>query len=70
MSDSMYTDYLHGIKEKKTDVIDKRILNVEQCSASVGDVLERGTRISFTVRFVPKVIKAKIFLPGITAKRK
>ena len=70
MRDQMYTDYLHGIKEQKSDVVTESFLNIDRCTANIGDNLERGTRISFTIRFVPKVLKTKIFLPGITGKRK
>ena len=65
MTDDMYTHYLHGIKERKSDVIDHCILNADRCATGVvGCDLERGTRVSLTIRHVPKVLKTKLFLGG------
>jgi alkylated DNA repair protein alkB family protein 6 len=63
LQDECYTTLLHGIEETTTDVINESVLNLEQVSCgSVGDVLERGTRVSLTIRFVPKTTKPLIKL--------
>ena len=59
--EDMYNCYLHGIKETKTDTITEKIINPEKnCCYRIGDVLERKTRISLTIRHVPKVLKVKL----------
>ena len=59
----MYTHYIHGIKETKVDTLCDKVANLDTCTAHVvGDRLERQTRISLTIRVVPKVLKTKIFL--------
>lgn len=64
MSDDMYTNFMHGIREQISDTMDENILNLDMCSPQIGDIIERDTRISFTVRHVPKVLKNKISLFG------
>lgn len=61
--DDMYTKYLHGIREVTTDVIDDTFANLSSCGAlSEGSQLRRTkSRISLTVRVVPKVLQNKIF---------
>ena len=62
MTDDMYTNYMHGIAERKCDVIDDSIVNSDRCAkVESGCELERGTRISLTIRHVPKVLKNKLF---------
>lgn len=58
----MYTHYLHGIAEKREDVITDKIINLSYCQSglTLGDTVERTTRISLTIRYVPKTIKMKI----------
>eukprot|EP00112_Aurelia_sp_Birch-Aquarium-sp1_P011164 Seg2351.8 transcript_id=Seg2351.8/GoldUCD/mRNA.D3Y31 product="alpha-ketoglutarate-dependent dioxygenase alkB 6" protein_id=Seg2351.8/GoldUCD/D3Y31 len=59
--EDMYNCYLHGIKETKTDTITENIVNPdENYCCKIGDVLERKTRISLTIRHVPKVLKVKL----------
>ena len=55
----MYTAHMHSISEIKEDVLTDRCVNVDNCSVKyeVGDVLKRDTRISLTIRYVPKVAK-------------
>jgi alkylated DNA repair protein alkB family protein 6 len=61
----MYSNYLHGIREITSDVIDEKIVNLDYClDRKIGDELKRGTRISLTIRNVPKVLKAR-FLFGL-----
>ncbi|XP_052867668.1 alpha-ketoglutarate-dependent dioxygenase alkB homolog 6 [Anopheles cruzii] len=62
----MYHRYLHGIQEQDHDVIDERIVNLVTAEADggakFGDVLPRTTRLSLTIRHVPKTTKMKIKL--------
>lgn len=62
--DDMYKTYLHGISERTVDKISNSIANIEMCemAESVQD-LTRTTRVSLTIRHVPKCLKAK-FLFG------
>lgn len=59
-SGALYTDYLHGIEPRTEDVVDETIKNLGTCSAELGTVLQRGTRVSLTIRVVPKVLRANI----------
>jgi alkylated DNA repair protein alkB family protein 6 len=52
---------LHGIREVESDVLSDKIANLESTHHSVGDKVERDTRISLTIRAVPKVLKTKLF---------
>ena len=58
----MYTKYLHGIDELRSDKLDKNIVNIDRCRGNIGDTLERGVRVSLTIRHVPNVLKTKIFV--------
>jgi len=64
--DEAYTHCLHGIKEVKEDVVSDSICNLGESEVAgsptlrTGCVLERGRRISPTIRHVPKTIKSKI----------
>ncbi|XP_053961144.1 alpha-ketoglutarate-dependent dioxygenase alkB homolog 6 [Anastrepha ludens] len=62
LKDSLYTDYLHSINEVKQDVLCDRIFNYKSCETvhKIGDILQRGTRISLTIRYVPKTTKMKL----------
>lgn len=64
LKDSMYHDYQHCIEDLHKDVLSDSIVNFENTRQqySVGDVLERSTRISLTIRHVPKTTKLKINL--------
>lgn len=57
----MYLTYLHGIAERSEDVISKHICNLPntQSQHEMGTSLQRKTRISLTIRHVPKVSKFK-----------
>ena len=58
-----YQFYLHGIQEVYEDKITNTIANLAFCKGvKVGDVLTRKTRISLTMRYVPKAIKASFLL--------
>lgn len=59
--DDMYKTYLHGISERTVDKISNSIANIEMCEmAQSAEDLTRTTRVSLTIRHVPKVLKAKI----------
>lgn len=59
----MYSMYLHSIKEVDFDIIDEGCVNLPNCAKRyfVGNKLKRDTRISLTIRNVPKVIKIKLY---------
>ncbi|XP_041352859.1 alpha-ketoglutarate-dependent dioxygenase alkB homolog 6-like isoform X2 [Gigantopelta aegis] len=59
----MYKLHLHGIAERTEDHITESVSNLDFCpGVNLGDVLKRGTRISLTIRYVPKVLKVKLML--------
>ena len=60
MRDDLYS-CLHGIDELTEDVVDESVLNADTCGVSLGTVLQRGTRVSLTIRSAMKSVK----LPGI-----
>ncbi|KAL9924502.1 alpha-ketoglutarate-dependent dioxygenase alkB homolog 6 [Glossina fuscipes fuscipes] len=62
LKDSLYNDYLHSISEVKEDTLCDRICNYENCESTykMGDCLKRSTRISLTIRNVPKTTKMKL----------
>ncbi|XP_029830053.3 alpha-ketoglutarate-dependent dioxygenase alkB homolog 6 isoform X2 [Ixodes scapularis] len=64
---AMYTDHLHGIEARTKDAIDDGIVNLSASGVARGAILERGTRVSLTIRVVPKVIRANI-LRGLSKK--
>lgn len=61
----MYKKYLHGIAiSRKEDTVIKSIANRTNLSTLVemGDILKRSTRVSLTIRHVPKTFKLKLKL--------
>lgn len=62
LKDDMYHQFLHSIAEINSDVIDDTVLNLNGCEQQYkfGDKLERTTRISLTIRHVPKTSKMKL----------
>lgn len=63
IKDDLYSKYLHSIFERKVDDISEDCVNLSLCGEkrNVGDKLERSTRVSITIRNVPKVLKIKLF---------
>lgn len=60
-----YTRFLHGIAAARIDALDAVSLppNAAACpSAQPGARLVRGTRISLTIRRVPRVLRASLLL--------
>ena len=58
LKDDMYEKYLHGIEEIHQDVISDKICNLNDSSV-IGQAFPRSTRISLTIRHVPKTTKMK-----------
>ena len=62
MRDDVY-EWLHGIEERAEDVVDETVLNLASgCGVSVGQVLQRGTRLSVTIRVAAKTIRVPQFM--------
>lgn len=63
LQDDMYKLYLHSISEQDHDIISDDIVNLKYCSGKyeTGQRLDRSTRISVTIRNVPKVAKIKLW---------
>ncbi|KAM3911701.1 alpha-ketoglutarate-dependent dioxygenase alkB homolog 6 [Leptodactylus fuscus] len=62
LREDLYKTYLHGICPLTEDTLDPKVANLGQCKAQLGETLTRRTRVSLTIRFVPKVLKAALFL--------
>ena len=61
--EDMYKIYLHGIDDRKSDMITDKIVNLSKCdNVNIGDTLERSTRVSLTIRYFPKILKARLIL--------
>lgn len=58
----VYERYLHGISELCEDTVHEKVANIELCDAKQGDIVQRGTRVSLTIRNVPKVSKFQLRL--------
>ena len=55
----MYTDHLHGIDESELDLVSKQLIipnELDRRNIEIGQTLKRGTRISLTIRHVPKTL--------------
>ncbi|XP_057707484.1 alpha-ketoglutarate-dependent dioxygenase alkB homolog 6 [Corythoichthys intestinalis] len=62
LQDDAYRNLLHGIKAHDLDVLTNKVLNLNAAQARPGETLTRGTRVSLTIRHVPKVFKTKFLL--------
>ncbi|XP_066153055.1 alpha-ketoglutarate-dependent dioxygenase alkB homolog 6 [Euwallacea fornicatus] len=62
VTDDMYTKYLHSIKETDSDNV-AGCANLDNCTVKypLNEQLKRETRVSLTIRHVPKVLKIKLF---------
>lgn len=59
----LYHDYLHSIAERDSDNISKSsIKNLHMCTEmfTEGEAIKRSTRLSLTIRHVPKTSKLKL----------
>lgn len=64
LQDQLFNNYLHCIEEVESDFIDDTILNLNMCSNKLyvkGSFVKRDTRLSLTIRHVPKTTSFKIF---------
>lgn len=64
LKDDMYHKYLHSIAELHEDSVTDDIVNLQQCcdTYTLGSRLLRNTRVSLTIRHVPKTSKMKLQL--------
>ncbi|KAM9324147.1 alpha-ketoglutarate-dependent dioxygenase alkB homolog 6 [Gastrophryne carolinensis] len=62
LREDLYKNYLHGIQPHTQDTLSPRVANLDQCVAQAGETLPRRTRVSLTIRHVPKVLKTSLFL--------
>lgn len=64
LQNDMYKKYLHGIAMSQEDSVSERVVNCSHLSTPValGEVLKRSTRVSLTIRHVPKTLKLKLRL--------
>jgi alkylated DNA repair protein alkB family protein 6 len=64
LQDDMYTKYVHTIPEVHQDTVSGAEANLELCSGhyAADTELHRATRISLTVRHVPRTTKLHIQL--------
>lgn len=62
--EDLYHVYPHSIQERTEDIVSDGIANLDLCSKQyeTNEVLNRGTRISLTVRHVPHTSKFKLKL--------
>uniref|UniRef100_A0A8D2IHC3 AlkB homolog 6 n=1 Tax=Varanus komodoensis TaxID=61221 RepID=A0A8D2IHC3_VARKO len=62
LQEDMYVRYLHGIRPVTEDHVTEKVANLGACGSELGVTLQRGTRVSLTIRRVPKVLKTAIIL--------
>nr|XP_056703430.1 alpha-ketoglutarate-dependent dioxygenase alkB homolog 6 [Euleptes europaea] len=62
LREDMYLRYLHGIRFVTEDTVTEKVANLDVCSCELRDMLCRGTRVSLTIRHVPKVLKMSVVL--------
>ncbi|XP_063794037.1 alpha-ketoglutarate-dependent dioxygenase alkB homolog 6 [Pseudophryne corroboree] len=62
LREDLYVNYLHGIHPLTQDTLSHRVANLDRCAAHAEETLTRRTRVSLTIRFVPKVLKTALFL--------
>lgn len=62
LQDEMYQRLLHGIQPRTQDTLTDKVVNLCAAGAQQGATLSRGTRVSLTIRHVPKVMKTKLIL--------
>lgn len=62
LQDEMYQHLLHGIQGRTHDLLTEQVVNLSSTGVLLGETLTRGTRVSLTIRHVPKVMKMKLML--------
>ena len=62
-SGEVYETHLHGIEEVTEDVVGEDVANLHLCPwLERGETVRRATRVSLTIRNVPKVTKFQLKL--------
>ncbi|XP_034417107.1 alpha-ketoglutarate-dependent dioxygenase alkB homolog 6 isoform X2 [Cyclopterus lumpus] len=62
LQEEMYRRLLHGIRPRSHDTLTDTVANLSAAGAVPGETLARGTRVSLTIRHVPKVMKTTLVL--------
>ncbi|XP_061103572.1 alpha-ketoglutarate-dependent dioxygenase alkB homolog 6 [Conger conger] len=62
LQNEMYEHFLHGIQGVSQDTLTDRVANLSAACARAGDCLTRDTRVSLTIRHVPKILRASLLL--------
>ncbi|KAL4659628.1 alpha-ketoglutarate-dependent dioxygenase alkB6-like, partial [Arapaima gigas] len=62
LRDDMYVQFLHGIQGVNQDTITDKVANLSATNVVLGDCLTRSTRVSLTIRHVPKVLRTTLRL--------
>lgn len=62
LQDDMYQRLLHGIQPREQDTLSEHVVNLAAAGGAAGETLTRGTRVSLTIRHVPRVVKTKLLL--------
>ena len=62
LKSELYHNFFHGIDESTEDSVDDRVRNLIPARVDIGDKVKRSTRISLTIRNVPRASKAKILI--------
>lgn len=62
LQDKLFDNYLHGIEEIEEDCLSDSIVNLDMCSNDYcrNKIVSRRTRISLTIRHVPKTSTFKL----------
>lgn len=62
LQDKLFSYYLHGIEEIYEDILDASVVNLHMCSNKYvkESKIKRETRVSLTIRHVPKTTSFKI----------
>ncbi|XP_026885301.1 alpha-ketoglutarate-dependent dioxygenase alkB homolog 6 [Electrophorus electricus] len=58
----MYEHYLHGIRGVAMDTLTEHVANLSLAGGHVGEVVPRTTRVSLTIRHVPKICHTNLLL--------
>ncbi|XP_067000722.1 alpha-ketoglutarate-dependent dioxygenase alkB homolog 6 isoform X2 [Anabrus simplex] len=64
LQDDMYHKYMHSIAEVEDDIVTDKVANLKTCGIQYiqGQTLKRSTRISLTIRHVPRTSRFQIRL--------
>ena len=62
LKDELYHNFLHGIDESTEDCVDENVRNLTSSGSLVGDTVKRSTRVSLTIRNVPKTSRLKLLV--------